>query len=383
MMRVRDHEDLRRPHLPVDKSGGKVCGASCGRLRPALIIFFFLILAASRPALGAPSFSLLQAPGGLGGTLVGSNYLNTFGNMNALGLGTPQTGLTVVALSNGAIYFTPYQVRFQGLGGGKTASLTAYVSTNFAHPAAQIFQNCPSTGACTTSGGYSTMSTVQAAPSTVVASMGNTTVTAGLGIFLPDNNGASAFSGVDNTGVITFTMRDLSNNNVLATATFSFNAAPNNTVQTAVRLTLATATGGLPVTPAADFSMNFGNVNGLGFGPGAGLTTLAAAGGVIYRTPYLLQPTFTDFTSTTATIKTFVSTNFAHPTILVLRDATSSPGPYTNIGTTAGTATQITNTAANRSSITRFLGLFVANTNGATAFTGSDSATLTFTLTVP
>jgi hypothetical protein len=383
MMRARDHEDLRRPHLPVDKSGGKVCGASCGHSRPALIILFFVILAGARQARCAPSFSLLASPGGLAGTLVGSNYLNTFGSMNALGLGTPQTGLTVTALSNGAIYFTPYQVRFQGLTGGRTASLTAYVSTNFTHPAAQIMQNCPSTATCTTSGGYSTMSTVQAAPSTVVASMGNNTVTAGLGIFLPDNNGASAFAGVDNTGIITFTMRDLSNNNVLQTATFSFNAAPNNTVQNAVRLTLASAAGGLTVTPAADFSMNFGNVNGLGFGPGAGLTTLAAAGGVIYRTPYLLQPAFTDFTSTTATIKTFVSTNFAHPTILVLRDAASSPGPYTNIGTTAGTATQITNTAANRSSITRFLGLFVANTNGATAFTGSDAATLTFTLTVP
>jgi hypothetical protein len=154
-------------------------------------------------------------------------------------------------------------------------------------------------------------------------------------------------------------------------------------VQNAVRLTLGTAAGGLTVAPSADFSMNFGNVNGLGFGPGAGLTTVAAPGGVIYSTPYLLQPAFGDFTSTTATIKTFVSTNFAHPAILVLRDAASSPGPYTNIGTTAGTATQITNAAADRSSITRFLGLFVSNANGATAFTGSDSATLTFTLTVP
>src|SRR5437660_12164728 len=108
MMRVRDHEDLRRPHLPVDKSGGKVCRASCGLSRSALIILcFFVILAGASQAHGAPSFSLLQAPGGLGGTLVGSNYLNTFGSMNALGLGTPLTGLTVTALSNGAIYFTP------------------------------------------------------------------------------------------------------------------------------------------------------------------------------------------------------------------------------------------------------------------------------------
>jgi hypothetical protein len=234
-----------------------------------LIISFFVVLAAARQAQAAPSFSLLQAPGGLAGTLVGSNYLNTFGTMNALGLGTPQTGLTVGVLANGAIYFTPFQVRFQGLGGTQRASLTAYVSTNFTHPAAQIMQNCPSTATCTTSGGYSTMSTVQAAPSIVVANGGNATVTAGLGIFLPDNDGATAFAGVDNTGVITFTMIDVSNNRVLQTATFSFNSVPNNTVQTAVKLTLSTAVGGLTVTTAADYSMSFGNVNGLGFGPGA------------------------------------------------------------------------------------------------------------------
>jgi hypothetical protein len=110
---------------------------------------------------------------------------------------------------------------------------------------------------------------------------------------------------------------------------------------------------------------------------------VAAAGGVVYSTPYVLQPAFADFTSTTSTIRTFVSTTFAHPTILILRDAAASAGPYNNIGTTAGTATQITNAAANRSSITRFVGLFVSNTNGATAFQGSDSATLTFTMTVP
>ena len=154
-------------------------------------------------------------------------------------------------------------------------------------------------------------------------------------------------------------------------------------MQTAVRLTLATATGGLTISPSADYAMDFGNVNGLGFGPGAGLTTSAVAGGVVYATPYLLQPAFTDFTSTVATIKTFVSTNFAHPLALQLRDGAASTGPFNNIGTTLGTATQITNAAGNRSTITRFLGLFVSNVNGASAFTGSDPATLTFTMTVP
>ena len=64
-------------------------------------------------------------------------------------------------------------------------------------------------------------------------------------------------------------------------------------------------------------------------------------------------------------------------------DSSASGGPFNNIGLTAGTATQITNAAADRSSITRFLGLFVSNVNGATSFRGNDGATLTFTLTVP
>src|SRR5579884_808111 len=382
MMRACEH-DLRRQPLPVVKSGRKVCWLSCVSSHQALIILFFTVFLTARQAQAAPSFTLNQAPGGLGGTLVGTNYRNTFGNMNALAIGAAQSGLTVTALTNGAIYFTPFQVQFQGLGGTQRASLTAYVSTSFAHPLAQIIQNCPSTATCTTSAGYGTMSTVQAAPSTVVANLGNATVTAGIGIFLPDNDGATAFAGVDNGAVVTYVMRDVSNNRTLATATWSFDATPNNTVQTAVRLNLASATGGLTVIPNADYSMNFGNVNGLGFGPATGLTTVAASGGVIYSTPYLLQPAFSDFTSTTATIKVFASSNFAHPNSLNMRDGTASAGPFTSIGTTAATATQITTTAADRSSITRFLGLFVSNINGATSFRGGDNATLTFTITVP
>jgi hypothetical protein len=271
-----------------------------------------------------------------------------------------------------------------GLPNPHLAAITAVVSSNFTHPGALVLQSCPSTSACTASGNFSAMSTVAGAPTTVVPAPGinNQTVTAGLGIFLPDNDGAAAFTGLD-TARITHPATDTINNKTIGSVEIRLDTPQGETVQNAVRLTLATATGGLTITPAADFSMNFGNVNGLGFGPAAGLTTVAAAGGAIYSTPYLLQPAFTDFTSTTATIKTFVSTNFAHPSALVLRDAAAGAGPYNNIGLTAGTATQITNTAADRSSITRFLGLFVSNVNGATAFTGSDSATLTFTLTVP
>ena len=386
-MRVRDHEDLRRTHLPVVKSGGNVCGASWGSWPLALIILFVVLMALAQPATAQQgTFSLSSAPGGIAFTIGGggNTYSSQFGVMNALGIGAPSAGVTVIPLSNGALYFTTYRLTVTGLPNPHLGAVTAFVNSNFTHPAALVLQSCPSNSTCNASGNFSAISTVAGAPTTVVPAPGinNQTVTAGLGIFLPDNDGAAAFTGLD-TARITLTATDTTNNKTIGTVEIRLDTPQGETVQNAVRLTLATATGGLTVTPSSDFSMNFGSVNGLGFGAGVGLTTVASAGGVIYSTPYLLQPAFSDFASTTATIKTFVSTTFAHPAILVLRDAAASAGPYNNIGTTAGTATQITNTAADRSSVTRFLGLFVSNVNGATVFTGSDSATLTFTLTVP
>ena len=387
MMKVLEHEDLRRTHLPVVKSGGNVCGASWGARPLALIILVLVLMVLAKPAIAQQgTLSLSSASGGIAFTIGGggSTYSSQFGVMNALGIGAPSAGVTVIPLNNGALYITKYQVTMTGLPNPHLAAITAVVNSNFTHPGALVVQSCPSNSACNASGNFSAMSTVAGAPTTVVPAPGinNQTVTVGLGIFLPDNDGAGAFTGLD-TARITLTATDTINNKTIATVEIRLDTPQGETVQNAVRLTLATATGGLTVAPSSDFSMNFGNVNGLGFGSGAGLTTVASAGGVIYSTPYLLQPAFSDFTATTATLKTFVSTNFAHPAILVLRDAAASAGPYNNIGTTAGTATQITNAAADRSSITRFLGLFVSNVNGATAFTGSDSATLTFVLTVP
>jgi hypothetical protein len=385
MMRVLENEALRRTHLPVVKSGGKVCGASFARPLSALIILAVAAIALSKPAVAQNgTFTVSAAPGGITFAGGGTTHSGQFGTMNALGIGTPGTGVTVIPLTNGALYYTHYQITISGLPNPHRGAVTAFVNSNFTHPAALIMQSCPSSSACNASGDFSAISLLAGAPTTVVAAPGITdqTVTVGLAIFVPDNNGASSFTGVD-TARVTLTATDTTNNKNFGTAEIRLDTPVGETVQSAVRLTLGTATGGLTISPAADFSMDFGNVNGLGFSPRAGLTTVAGAGGVIYSTPYLLQPAFSAFRSTTATIKTFVSSPFAHPTILILRDAASSGGPYNNIGTTAVTATQITNTAADRSSITRFLGLFVSNTNGASAFQGSDSATLTFTITVP
>jgi hypothetical protein len=124
-------------------------------------------------------------------------------------------------------------------------------------------------------------------------------------------------------------------------------------------------------------------VNGLGIG--ATIPTVAAAGGIIYSTPYYLNTAFTDFTSTSATIKVCVSSNFGHPTVLQLDDAAAATGPYNAISTNCAGAgpTQITTLAADRGQITSYLGLFVALNNGASPFLGTDTATLTYTMTVP
>ncbi|HET9836820.1 MAG TPA: hypothetical protein VFR84_01205 [Candidatus Angelobacter sp.] len=337
------------------------------------------------PAHAGANFDLVTAPGGITLTQVGNNYIASFGTMNGLGIGTPAAGVTVIPLSNGSLYLTSYSLFVHGgLAAGQTGFVTAYASTNFAHPIALVLQSCPSSSSCNAANQFSNLSTNVGAQTTVIAPPGiakGATVNAGLAIFVPDNNGGNAFNGTDQA-VISFTMFNNNTGATIETLTLSLNN-PRETLQSAVSLTLASAAGGLSITPGADYAMNFGNVNGLGFGPGAGLTVSAAAGGVVYSTPYLLQPSFSDQSNTTATLNVFVRPNFAHPAALALRDATSSTGPFTTIGTSPGGAVVISTTAANRSTITRFLGLFVSNVNGATAFAGTDAATLIFTITVP
>jgi len=339
-----------------------------------------LMLAAmfTATAAKAQTITLLSAGGATiaGGTNV---YTSSFGNMNALGAGTAGAGMSVTSMSNGALYYTEFQMHAAGIA-GRTGTVTAYVSTNFTHTPAVTMYACPSSLTCTSSANYSVLSTSAAAPTTLggPGMANNSSVTGGLAIFVPDNDGASAFAGT-NTVTITFTLTRSGNPVRTDTATLTITAV----TQTAVQLTLGTAPGGATIAAGSDFSLNFGNVNGLGIGPAGGLTATSVAGGYVYSTPYLLQPAFAELSSTTATIKVAVSTNFAHPTQLILQDATASAGPFTAIPISPATARTLTSTAADRSPITRYLGLFVSNANGPTIYTGSDNATLTFTLTVP
>jgi len=369
---------------PASRTGGNGRGLCVCVL---LAICLFLSLA---PSASAASKLTLQTSGGIAIAGAAGVYTSSFGTMNALALGTAQAGVSKSVLTNGAMYFSTLGVSVSSLGNPDTAVVKAYVSTNFtgAAASAMVIYGCPSTSACNSAGQFSTLGTSLGTEATLAAGITKNanTATIGLAIFLPDNDGASAFTGTVAAGpTVTF---DLYVNGAVITTDVATLALNNSTVQNAVQLTLGTATGGLTITPSAPlqdpFSMNFGNVNGLGIGPATGLTTFSQAGGMIYSTPYNVLPIFTDMSSTAASIKVCVSTTFTHSAVLGLHDSASgSSGSFSSISTNCGTATSLTSSAVDRSTITRYLGLFVSNVNGATAYTGVDNATLTYTLTVP
>lgn len=349
-----------------------------------------LTLALTPSIWAAPKLKLASSGTGFAVSGAAPAYTASFGTMNALAFGTPATNVSATALSNGALYFTTLNVSVQAIG-GNTGVVKAYVSTNFIGNAASamIIYGCAAPSACSSAGQFSPLGTSQVGATSLATGLagGSASADVGLAIFLPDNNGATAFTGLSALGC-TLTFDLYLNGSATSTDTVTL-ALLNETVQSAVQLTVGTAAGGLAVGnsggPLVDpFSMNFGNVNALGIGPAAGLTTVAQAGGIIYSTPYNVLPVFADMNQTAATVNACVSTTFTHSAILSLSDsATGSVGSFSNISTNCGAATSLTGSAGNRSTVARYLGLFVSNVNGATAFTGLDNATLTYTLTVP
>ena len=357
-------------------------------IKPSLLLT--VLFAAAVPASGAVTLKLQT---GAGVTISGSSpsFTSGYGNVNGLGVGTPGAGISILTtgVAAGVFYTTPYDIVLSAMTASHKAKVTVYVSTQFAHPTVLYLLSCYPSAGCTTGGSYTTISTSAATPTTIIAAPGvtNGTYMASLALFVSNANGGGTFTGSD-TATLSFTATDLNNSNT-STVTLALNT-PNETVQTALQLLLATTPGGLTISPASDFSANYGNANGLGIGtPSSGLTVVSVAGGVIYSTPYQLQPSFSSLASTTGSVSIYVSTAFAHPNTLTLKDAASSGGPYTSISTSSSSPTSITTSASSGSTITRYLGLFVSSSNGAGAFpgtagaSGADAATLTYTFTVP
>jgi hypothetical protein len=196
----------------------------------------------------------------------------------------------------------------------------------------------------------------------------------------------------------------------MASTTFAATQAANSTtvaptlnvtvnVQKAVSLTLATGTtGGIShctVTAAGgspDYTMNFGTVDALGINAGNCNKFNPATPGTndaIYWTDYQILPVYTThqtYSGTTVTAQ--VTTDFAAPhNIFIVRDSANSSTVPAGAGsmTAMGVASADTIGAAgvvSGTTLTRFIGVEVKPTNSATVLQGSQTATVTFTLTV-
>jgi len=313
-------------------------------------------------------------------------YHAGFGNVNGLGIGNAGAGLTTIAVAGGEFYYTSINFVIAGANPGHPAVVNAYLFSGFANPNSVIqLMSCPSPGPCTSFSNYTALPTSFGTEITIVPTTTSTgTFTGYLGLFVGDVNGTAVTR--PDSATIMFDVED-NRHGILNQIKLQLDT-PSVTVQTAVQLQLATAPSGLAITATGaspDYQANFGNVNGLGVGPIAGVTVVPGqvAGGSLYTSPYLLEPAFSGFsTVNNAIVTVYVNTNFVHSGVLKLYDSGTSSSGYGPISTTSGAQTQITNSAGNGVNITRYLGLFVSNVNGAGSFSGSDTATLTYTITV-
>ncbi|HEU5235352.1 MAG TPA: hypothetical protein VFU50_21020 [Terriglobales bacterium] len=345
--------------------------------------FFTVALPTSAQTIGL-------ATSGAGITFSGPNPANPtptyhagFGAVNGLGIGNP-IGLQKIAVAGGEFYYTPYTIVLNGANPGHPAEVDAYISSAFSNSSSVIqLMSCAYPGPCNTFASYTALPNTQAADIVVLPlQTTSTNYTAYLGILVQSFNGSIVSP---DTATVMFDVYD--NRHGIISHTLLNLDTPGTTIQKAIQLQLATAPSGLPISAGGttDYAANFGTVNGLGVGPGAGLTVIngQAPGGVIYSTPYLLQPAFSGFSSFSNTkITVYVSTDFVHPAVLKLYDSQSQFAGYNAISKSSGAPTQITGNASNGSSITEYLGLFVSNANGGGSFTGADKATLTYTITV-
>lgn len=354
-------------HLPAVEKG--IC-----RLRVLFLLLCCWWLAGSACA---QTISFSQGAGALTFTGGASPFSTTFA-ANGLGI-APATGFTATAVSGGYFYYTPYTMVLTGSNAGHPAKVAAYISSNFANLSSVMqLKTCPNPGPCNTVASYTNMPVTQGTEAIVLPQQtANGNYVAYLGLFVADFNGSLTSNDL---GTINFDVIDS------AHGTTTVQLKLTVAVQEAVQMQLGTATGGQSIsfqsnTTNPNYTTNFQTVNGLGIGPASGLTVVngQVPNGSLYTTPYLIEPAFSGFTTTSSTaISASITSNFVHPSILQLYDSGSSNSGYVQI-TTGGIT--ITNSVSNGNNITHYLGLFVSNAN-AGSFTGSDHATITYTITV-
>ena len=160
------------------------------------------------------------------------------------------------------------------------------------------------------------------------------------------------------------------------------------TVEKAIQLTLGSGAGcTVNAGSGTDYSIDFGTVDALAINTGSCGSKFApstpGSTNAVYYTDYTVKPVFTSQAVTTNTITAYVSSNFGMANLSVVQSNTA-PAAITDLGamsTNSATPTTVATNATNGTALTRYVGVSVAPTNGA-SMTGASSATITYTLTV-
>ena len=184
-------------------------------------------------------------------------------------------------------------------------------------------------------------------------------------------------------GLPVFAATDATNTN-----TVSPTLVVNVTVQKAIRLTLATGTQcAVNAGGGGDYNINFGTVDALAITDGSCGSKFAPANpgttSAAYYTDYTVTPIFTSQSVSTNTLKAYVSSAFTKANLSIL-ESSSAPAAIGNLNVmsvSSGSQTSVATNAVSGTALTRYVGVAVAPTNGA-SLTGADAATITYTLTV-
>ncbi|MBV9211497.1 MAG: hypothetical protein JOZ52_12740 [Acidobacteria bacterium] len=157
-----------------------------------------------------------------------------------------------------------------------------------------------------------------------------------------------------------------------------------------IQLDITTAPGGATVTGATDaastgiFNLNFGNLNGLGIGIFTpGLTVQRFANGALYTTPIRLTTKVDWKNQTPRPLSVSIVLDPIAGNAAGRAAAREGASAATLITPSAVTPLVFTTTAADNVPITRYVGIFVSNANGATAVRGTLTARLIYKIFEP
>jgi len=158
--------------------------------------------------------------------------------------------------------------------------------------------------------------------------------------------------------------------------------------QNALQLDISTSAGGATVTGATGnnstgvFSLDFGNVNGLGIGtPSTGVTVAVSGSGATYTSPISLTPRYSGHVNNSASISVVLDGTAGDANG---RSATREGAAAASVVAPSSVVPNIfTTTATNGVSVTRYVGYFVSNANGGSAVNGAMSSRLVYEITIP